>query len=101
MTTMRTCVGCPVQLDLAAQLAATRLQPGWRRVCCGYLCPACWDTGHWPSHTPISSRTDAFAECGCGWRGDVVCERLADIETGWVAHYRQDVSYSAGSVSRR
>jgi hypothetical protein len=87
LTAMRTCVGCTAQLDLTAQLAATRSQPGWRRCCCGYICPVCWATGHWPGYAATAGTTTVCATCGCGWVGDVACERLADVETEWAAHY--------------
>ena len=89
MSALRTCVGCPAQLDLAAHLDGTLSQPGWRRVCCGYLCPTCWGTGHWPGYQPIAGTTTAYPTCGCGWEGETPCRRLADIETEWVKHCRE------------
>lgn len=86
---MRTCVGCPAQLDLAAHMAGERDQPGWRRVCCGYICPACWDAGHYPTYRPIAGTTTAHPSCGCGWEGETPCARLADIEEAWAVHNRE------------
>lgn len=84
---MRTCVGCPERLDLAAQLSGTREQPGWHHVCCGVICPGCHATGHHPTYQPAGDGT-AHPACACGWTGDTACLRLADVEAEWVKHYQ-------------
>lgn len=101
MSALRTCVGCPAQLDLAAQLSGVREQPGWRQACCGVICPACWGSGHWPTYRPIPDDTAAHPACGCGWEGTAPCPTLADVKTAWVAHYQQAVSHPADRVPRR
>lgn len=83
---VRTCVGCPTQLDFAAQLAGEREQPGWRQTCVGVICPDCYGTGHWPGYLQIAGTTAAYAKCGCGWEGEIACGRLAEIEAAWLAH---------------
>lgn len=101
VSALRTCVGCPAQLDLAAQLSGQRFQPGWVHVCCGVLCPSCWDSGHWPTYLPIPDSTAAYPACGCGYQGEEPAATLADVKTAWVDHYRQTVSAPAGMVPRR